>query len=111
MCGCLSHVGMCPDWESNPWAFGSQAGIQSTEPHQPVPNTSFKPQNNHARQVFSFWDGEIEAQRGQVTCPRLDSYSVAELGFKPGQSGMLLEAVLGHRFDGGDDDDSNNNGS
>ena len=27
--------GMYPDWESNQRPFGSQAGIQSTEPHQP----------------------------------------------------------------------------
>ena len=26
---------MCPDWESNWRPFGSQAGTQSTEPHQP----------------------------------------------------------------------------
>ena len=25
---------MCPDWESNQWPFGSQAGTQSTEPYQ-----------------------------------------------------------------------------
>ena len=32
----LTHnSGMCPDWESNWWHFGSQAGAQSTEPHQP----------------------------------------------------------------------------
>ena len=31
------HAGMCPDWESNQQPFGSQAGIQSTEPHQPGP--------------------------------------------------------------------------
>ena len=44
MCGCLScapttdlacNPGMCPDWESNWWPLGSQAGAQSTEPHQP----------------------------------------------------------------------------
>ena len=46
MCGCLSHApyrgpgpqpnpGMCPDWELNHQPFGSQAGTQSTEPHQP----------------------------------------------------------------------------
>ena len=46
MCGCLSHApywgpdldcnpGMCPDWELNQQPFGSQAGAQSTEPHQP----------------------------------------------------------------------------
>ena len=44
MCGCLSHApywdmaynpGMCPDWEYNLPPFGSQAGTQSTEPHQP----------------------------------------------------------------------------
>ncbi|KAF6075069.1 hypothetical protein HJG60_009467 [Phyllostomus discolor] len=29
------NPGMCPDWESNPQPFGSQVGIQSTEPHQP----------------------------------------------------------------------------
>ena len=27
--------GMCPDWESNQWLFGFQAGTQSTDPHQP----------------------------------------------------------------------------
>ena len=27
--------GMCPDWESNQRLLGSQAGTQSTEPHQP----------------------------------------------------------------------------
>ena len=26
---------VCPDWESNRRPFGSQAGVQSTEPHQP----------------------------------------------------------------------------
>ena len=26
--------GMCPDWEWNQQPFGSQAGAQSTEPHQ-----------------------------------------------------------------------------
>ena len=31
------NPGMCPDWESNRLPFGSQAGIQSTEPHQPGP--------------------------------------------------------------------------
>ena len=28
------NPGMCPDWESNQRPFGSQAGAQSTEPHQ-----------------------------------------------------------------------------
>ena len=44
MCVCLLHTPyygpglqprMCPDWESNLQPFGSQAGTQSTEPHQP----------------------------------------------------------------------------
>ena len=46
MCGCLSHapywgpglawnLGMFPDWESKGGLIGSQASIQSTEPHQP----------------------------------------------------------------------------
>ena len=44
-CAIASHVsrtedlvhnpGMCPDWESNQRPFDSQAGTQSTEPHQP----------------------------------------------------------------------------
>ena len=34
--GDLAHsLGMCPHWESNQWPFGSQAGTQSTKPHQP----------------------------------------------------------------------------
>ena len=46
MCGCLLHTPHCgpdlardPDryrnWELNRQPFGSQAGAQSTEPHQP----------------------------------------------------------------------------
>ena len=34
--GDLAHnPDMYPDWESNRWPFGLQAGIQSTELHQP----------------------------------------------------------------------------
>ena len=34
--GDLAHnLGTCPDWESNRRPFGSQASVQSTEPHQP----------------------------------------------------------------------------
>ena len=34
--GDLAHnPGTCPDWESSLQPFGSQAGAQSTEPHQP----------------------------------------------------------------------------
>ena len=37
----LTHLactpGMCPEWESNWWPFGSQACTQSTEPHHPGP--------------------------------------------------------------------------
>ena len=29
------NPGMSPDWESNRHPYGSQAGVQSTEPHQP----------------------------------------------------------------------------
>ena len=36
-----SNPGMRPDWESNLQPFGSQAGTQSTEPHQPGPNILF----------------------------------------------------------------------
>ena len=30
-----TQADMCPDWELNQQSFGSQAGAQSTEPHQP----------------------------------------------------------------------------
>ena len=34
--GDLAHnPGMCPDWKTNWRPFGSQAGTQSIEPHQP----------------------------------------------------------------------------
>ena len=33
------NPGMCPDWELNRRSFGSQAGTQSTEPHQPGPKS------------------------------------------------------------------------
>ena len=40
--GDLAHnPGMCPDWESNLWTFGSQANTQSTEPHQPGVSLTF----------------------------------------------------------------------
>ena len=40
--GHLAHnSGMCPDWELNQRPFVSQAGAQSTEPHQPEPQFSF----------------------------------------------------------------------
>ena len=32
------NPGMCPDWGLNLQPFGSQAGTQSTEPHQPGPS-------------------------------------------------------------------------
>ena len=35
------NPGMCPGWESNQRPFISQAGIQSTESHQPGYNTYF----------------------------------------------------------------------
>ena len=37
------NPGMRPDWEANWQPLGSQAGAQSTEPHQPGPIESFKP--------------------------------------------------------------------
>ena len=40
--GDLGHnPGTCPDWELNWQPFGSQAGPQSTGPHQPEQNTLF----------------------------------------------------------------------
>ena len=53
MCGCLSRTphwghdlackpGMCPDRELNWQPFGLQAGVQSTEPHQPADHAILK---------------------------------------------------------------------
>ena len=40
--GDLAHnPGMCPDWDSNQWPFGSQAHTQSTKLHQPGGNSIF----------------------------------------------------------------------
>ena len=33
--GTACNLSMCPDWESNQQPFGSQAGTQCIEPHQP----------------------------------------------------------------------------
>ena len=35
------NPGMCPDWEWNQQPFGSQAGTQFTEPHQPGQHFTF----------------------------------------------------------------------
>ena len=53
MCGCLSctppagdqarNPGLCLDWELNRQPFGSQAGAQPTEPHQPGPGPFSQP--------------------------------------------------------------------
>ena len=59
MCDCFQHApywgpnlahntSMCPDWELNQLPFGSQAGTQSTEPHQPGPIQCF-----NGERVFS----------------------------------------------------------
>ena len=40
------NPGMCPDWESNQWPYGSQADTQFTEQHQPGQSTKFSwPEN------------------------------------------------------------------
>ena len=39
------NPGMCPDWESNWWPFGSQADAQSTDPYQPGLYVEFNEQN------------------------------------------------------------------
>ena len=41
-CPLACKLGMCPDWELDQPPFGSQAGAQSTEPHQPGSFNFFK---------------------------------------------------------------------
>ena len=45
----VCNLGMWPDWKSNQQPFGSQAGTQSTEQHQPGISFSF----NSGRSLFS----------------------------------------------------------
>ena len=46
----------CPDWELNQWPFISQAGTQSTEPHQPGLDCSFsKTQSLNFTLVIKAW--------------------------------------------------------
>ena len=40
------NPGICPDWESNQWPFSSQAGTESTEPHQ-LNNDLFQGKENY----------------------------------------------------------------
>ena len=64
-----SNPGMCPDWESNQQPFVSQAGAQSTEPHQPglfklflmLLCMSLKPQSNFMAVIFHFCDEETKS--------------------------------------------------
>ena len=47
----LAHnSGMCPDWELNQQPFGSQAGVQSTEAHEPGQEFSSFKDNEHKGQ-------------------------------------------------------------
>ena len=51
----LAHnPGICPDWESNQWLFGSQADTQSTKPHQPGLKSQLSSVNskNNAASLF-----------------------------------------------------------
>ena len=61
------HPGMCPDRESNWRPFGSQAGTQSTEPHQPGQVQDFKsslpPPNSRTR-----WAGRAQRGRAILSC-------------------------------------------
>ena len=53
------NTSMCPDWESNRQPFGSQAGVQSIEPHQPGPNWKFLTISNKEPHMFTLpwcWD-------------------------------------------------------
>ena len=70
--GNLAHnPGRCPDWESNQWPFGSQAGTRSTEPHQPGPKffkfvVIFNLQKSHIlyyrNRILVFKDEETKTQ-------------------------------------------------
>ena len=57
------NPGLCPDWESNQWPFGSQAAIQSTEPHQPGLEVNFLRDQNISPcsycNTYSQWKSDI----------------------------------------------------
>ena len=81
--GDLAHnPGMCPEWELNRQPFSSQAGTQSTEPHQPGPEDIF----------FSLL---LETGRERESQRCLDQRSFApQLGIKPATQ---LCALTGNR--------------
>ena len=68
----VRNPGMCPDWEWNQRPFGSQAGAQSAEPHQPgLKNFFLMPKgknsigNVEAKELISMTHGH-ELQWGNV---------------------------------------------
>ena len=60
------NPGMCPDWELNQRPFGSQAGAQSTEPHQP--GSSFVSEIKFSYVVAS-WDRGSDTVLLPGVCP------------------------------------------
>ena len=57
------NPGTFPDWESNQLPFGSQAGTQSTEPHQPgLPHIIFN--------LFYGTDPNVVAKLFTLTCEK-----------------------------------------
>ena len=98
------NPGMCPDWELNQWPFGSQAGTQSTEPHQPGLNKQnlllvelIFPLNCSFLLFFKDFiylflerreEKELEKERNinvwlPLTCPLLQPRQVPWLGIEP----------------------------
>ena len=98
MCGCLSltpvprtrepvcNPGMCSDWKLNQQPFGSQAGTQSTEPHQPgIPGVQFY----NTSSVYC-----IVCSPSQVESSSITIYSPFTLFYFPNPSFPLVITIL-----------------
>ena len=67
-----SKAGMCPQWELNQRPSGSQAGAQSTEPHQPGLKQNFKKEKSPSlprwgREVGSVGVGWRDGEKRHTT--------------------------------------------
>ena len=76
---CSGNPGVGPTWESNWRPLGSQAGTQSTEPHQPGKRYSFQTVKGKAYcclerglEAQDSWEAEAFCfYKTQVPCPKL----------------------------------------
>ena len=62
------NPGICPEWELNQWPFGSQAGAQSTEPHQPGQEKCLYWKETEALQESLFFLTSVSSSVAVLNC-------------------------------------------